>query len=181
MELLSFRSEFCSLISAMRKNASALEQISLGQLDTNLRRCYAYRPEIYQEMSTDSKSILFGFGHGIERYLNGPPLQRPEALLRPKFKKIQRDVECELPGVCNHQLQHARQCKHHYEHRNPISGIWLLLSQDFYEHLIRFALRWTRLNFLAQTWTKCGVFLTSQHQLLFFFTMCCENFVLNHK
>ena len=68
MELLSFRSEFCSLISAMRKNASALEQISLGQLDTNLRRCYAYRPEIYQKMTTDSKSILFGFGQ-LPRFL----------------------------------------------------------------------------------------------------------------
>ncbi|KAL9964791.1 hypothetical protein ACROYT_G028476 [Oculina patagonica] len=48
--------------------------MSVGQLDTNLRRFYAEarnKPgDVY------SKSTLLGFRNGIERYLNAPPLNK---------------------------------------------------------------------------------------------------------
>ena len=60
--------------------------MSLGQLDTNLRRFYAEA----RNKSGDaySKSTLFGFRHGIERYLNAPPLNKDLKLTSdPRFKR----------------------------------------------------------------------------------------------
>ena len=60
--------------------------MSLGQLDTNLRRFFAEA----RNKSGDaySKSTLFGFRHGIERYLNAPPLNKDLKLTSdPRFKR----------------------------------------------------------------------------------------------
>lgn len=51
-----------------------MENMTVGQLDTNLRRFYVEA----RNKSGESyrKSSLLGFGHSFERYLNAPPLGR---------------------------------------------------------------------------------------------------------
>ena len=48
--------------------------MTVGQLDANLRRFYAEAKNKSGELY--SKSILLGFRHSFERYLNAPPLNR---------------------------------------------------------------------------------------------------------
>ncbi|KAK3727745.1 hypothetical protein QZH41_005200 [Actinostola sp. cb2023] len=51
-----------------------LEKMTIGQIDTNLRRFYAEARKKTGEPY--SRSSLVGFRHSIERYLNFPPHQR---------------------------------------------------------------------------------------------------------
>ena len=60
--------------------------MSLGQLDTNLRRFFA--EDRNKSAEACSKSALLGFRHGIERYLNAPPLNKDLKLTSdPRFKR----------------------------------------------------------------------------------------------
>ena len=51
-----------------------MENMTVGQLDTNLRRFYAEARNKSGE--SYSKPSLLGFRHSFERYLNAPPLSR---------------------------------------------------------------------------------------------------------
>ena len=62
--------------------------MTVGQLDTNLRRLYAEARSKSGE--SYSKSSLLGFRHSFERYLNAPPLSRGLKLIMssdPRFKR----------------------------------------------------------------------------------------------
>ncbi|EDO43707.1 predicted protein [Nematostella vectensis] len=64
-----------------------VEDMSLGQLDANLRRFYAEARKINGEMY--SKKTLLGFRHAIERHLNHPPMSRSLKLSTdPRFKTL---------------------------------------------------------------------------------------------
>ncbi|PFX26753.1 hypothetical protein AWC38_SpisGene8547 [Stylophora pistillata] len=56
-----------------KKIQTPLEEMSIGQLEQNLRRfCAEARAKKGEDYS---KSTLLGFRHSMERYLNVPPLK----------------------------------------------------------------------------------------------------------
>ena len=63
-----------------------MENVTVGQLDTNLPRFYAEARNKSGE--SYSKFSLLGFRHAFERYLNAPPLSRGLKLsLDPRFQR----------------------------------------------------------------------------------------------
>ena len=88
--------------------------MSLGQLDTNLRRFYAEA----RSKSGDvySKSTLLGFRHGIERYLNAPPLNKSLKLSSdPRFKRSNEMLNATVVSL-------KRQGKENVKHKPAIEN-----------------------------------------------------------
>ena len=92
--------------------------MSLGQLDTNLRRFYAEA----RSKSGDvySKSTLLGFRHGIERDLNTPPLNKGLKLTSdPRFKRSNEMLNATVVSL-------KRQGKENVKHKPAIENEDLL-------------------------------------------------------
>ena len=88
--------------------------MSLGQLDTNLRRFYAEA----RNKSGDaySKSTLLGFRHSIERYLNAPPLNKGLKLTSdPRFKRSNEMLNATVISL-------KRQGKENVKHKPAIEN-----------------------------------------------------------
>ena len=72
-----------------------MENMTVGQLDTNLRRFYAEAKNKCGE--SYSKSSLLGFRHSFERYLNAPPLSRGLKLSSdPRFKRSNEMLNAQI-------------------------------------------------------------------------------------
>lgn len=72
-----------------------LENMTTGQIDTNLRRFYAEARTKTGEMY--SKSTLLGFRHAIERYLNSPPHNRSYKMSSdPRFKRSNEMLDAQI-------------------------------------------------------------------------------------
>ena len=91
-----------------------MENMTVGQLDTNLRRFYAEARSKSGE--SYSKSSLLGFRHSFERYLNAPPLRRGLKLSSdPRFKRSNE--------MLNAQIVHLkRQGKENVTHKPAIES-----------------------------------------------------------
>lgn len=90
----------------------------LDQLNTNLRRFYAEA----RNKSGDaySKSTLLGFRHGIERYLNAPPLNKGLKLtFDSRLKRSNEMLNATVVSL-------KRQGKENVKHKPPIKNEDLL-------------------------------------------------------
>ena len=82
--------------------------MTVGQLDANLRRFYAEAKNKSGELY--SKSILLGFRHSFERYLNAPPLNRGLKLSSdPCFKRSNEMLNAQ---IINSKHQGKENVKH---------------------------------------------------------------------
>ena len=101
-----------------KKIQTPLEQMSLGQLDTNLRRFYAEARN--KSGAVYSKSTLLGFRHGIERYLNAPPLNKGLKLTSDsRFKRSNEMLNATVVSL-------RRQGQENVKHKPPIENEDLL-------------------------------------------------------
>ena len=92
--------------------------MSFGQLDTNLRRFYAEARN--KSGAAYSKSTLLGFRHGIERYLNTPPLNKGLKLTSDsRFKRSNEMLNATVVSL-------RRQGKENVKHKPPIENEDLL-------------------------------------------------------
>ena len=75
-----------------------MENMTVGQLDTNLRRFYA---EAWNKSGECySKSSFLGSRHSFERYLNAPPLSRGLKLSSgPRFKRSNEILNAQIVRV----------------------------------------------------------------------------------
>ena len=91
-----------------------MENMTVGQLDTNLRRLYA---EVRSKSGESySKSSLLGFRHSFERYLNASPLSRGLKLSSdPRFKRSNEMLNAQI--VCL-----KRQGKENVTHKPAIES-----------------------------------------------------------
>ena len=88
--------------------------MSPGQLDTNLRRFYA--EDRSKSGDVYSKSTLLGFRHGIERYLNTPPLNKGLKLTSdPRFKRSNKMLNATVVSL-------KRQGKENVKHKPAIEN-----------------------------------------------------------
>ena len=72
-----------------------MENVTVGQLDTNLPRFYAEARNKSGE--SYSKFSLLGFRHAFERYLNAPPLSRGLKLsLDPRFQRSNEMLNAQI-------------------------------------------------------------------------------------
>ena len=72
-----------------------MENVTVGQLDTNLPRFYAEARNKSGE--SYSKFSLLGFRHAFERYLNAPPLSRGLKLsLYPRFQRSNEMLNAQI-------------------------------------------------------------------------------------
>ena len=94
----------------------------LGQLDTNLPRFYT---EARNKSGDEySKSTLLGFHHGIERYLNAPPLNKGVKLTSDsRFERSNEMLNAEVVS-----LKH--QGKENVKHKPVIENKDLLLLKS---------------------------------------------------
>ncbi|EDO29504.1 predicted protein [Nematostella vectensis] len=84
-----------------------VEDMSLGQLDANLRRFYAEARKINEEMY--SKKTLLGFRHAIERHLNQPHLSRSLKLSTdPRFKRSNEMLDAQLVQMKRNGLENTK-------------------------------------------------------------------------
>ena len=89
-----------------------MENMTIGELDTNLRRFYAKAKNKSGE--SYSKSSLLGFRHSFEGYLNAPPLGRGLKLSSdPRFKRSNEMLNAQIvclkrqgQGKCHPQASH---------------------------------------------------------------------------
>ena len=89
--------------STRKKIETGIEKMTVGQLDANL-------PELY------SKSILLGFRHSFERYLNAPPLNRGLKLSSdPCFKRSNDMLNAQI-------INSKRQGKENVKHKPTIEN-----------------------------------------------------------
>ena len=91
-----------------------MENMTVGQLDTNLRRFYAKARNKSGE--SYSKSSLLGFRHSFERYLNAPPLSRGLKLSSdPRFKRSNEMLNAQIVPL-------KRQVKENVTHKPAIES-----------------------------------------------------------
>lgn len=91
-----------------------LEQMTLGQLDANLRRFYPEARKTTGEMY--SKKTLLGFRHAIERYMNQPPFNSGLKLSSdPRFNRSNQMLDAQL-------VQMKRQNKDDTNHKPVIES-----------------------------------------------------------
>ncbi|EDO31918.1 predicted protein [Nematostella vectensis] len=84
-----------------------VEDMSLGQLDANLRRFYAEARKMNGEIY--SKKTLLGFRHAIERHLNQPPLSRSLKLSTdPRFKRSNEMLDAQLVQMKRNGLENTK-------------------------------------------------------------------------
>ncbi|PFX12398.1 hypothetical protein AWC38_SpisGene23663 [Stylophora pistillata] len=93
---------------------TSMENMTVGQLDTNLRRFYAEARNKSGE--SYSKSSLLGFRHSFERYLNAPPLSRGLKLSSdPRFKRSNEMLNAQIVRL-------KRQGKENVTHKPAIES-----------------------------------------------------------
>ncbi|PFX17758.1 hypothetical protein AWC38_SpisGene17905 [Stylophora pistillata] len=93
---------------------TSMENMTVGQLDTNLRRFYAEARNKSGE--SYSKSSLLGFRHSFERYLNAPPLGRGLKLSSvPRFKRSNEMLNSQIVRL-------KRQGKENVTHKPAIES-----------------------------------------------------------
>ena len=91
-----------------------MENMTIGQLDTNLRRFYAEARN--KSVESYSKSSLLGFRHSFERYLNAPPLSRGLKLSSdPRFKRSNEMLNAQIVRL-------KRQGKENVTHKPAIES-----------------------------------------------------------
>ena len=89
-------------------------KMTVGQLDTNLRRFYAEARNKSGEPY--GKSTLLGFRHSFERYLNAPPLNRGLKLSSdPRFKRSNEMLNAQIISL-------KRQGKENVKHKPAIEN-----------------------------------------------------------
>lgn len=88
--------------------------MTVGQLDTNLRRFYAEARNRSGEPY--SKSALLGLRHSFERYLNAPPLKRGLKLSSdPRFRRSNEMLNAQIISL-------KRQGKENVKHKPAIEN-----------------------------------------------------------
>ena len=91
-----------------------MENMTVGQLDTNLRRFYAEARNKSGE--SYSKTSLLGFRHSFEGYLNAPPLSRGLKLSSdPRFKRSNEMLNAQIVRL-------KRQGKENVTHKPAIES-----------------------------------------------------------
>ena len=91
-----------------------MENMTVRQMDTNLRRFYAEARNKSRE--SYSKSSLLGFWHSFERYLNAPPLRRGLKLSSdPRFKRSNEMLNAQIVRL-------KRQGKENVTHKPAIES-----------------------------------------------------------
>ena len=94
------------------KYQTAIEEMTVGQLDTNLRRFYAEARNKSGEQY--SKSTLLGFRHSFERHLNAPHFNRSLTLSSdPRFKRSNEMLNAQIISL-------KRQGKENVNHKPAI-------------------------------------------------------------
>ena len=108
--------------------------MTLGQLDTSLRRFYAEARNKFGE--SYNKSSLLGFRHSFERYLNAPPLSRGLKLSSdPRLKTSNEMLNAQIVRL-------KRQDKENVTHKPAIAlSNQLAILRNVWSHVVLFFCR----------------------------------------